>query len=700
MKKFFYNKVLVAAIAVGLVAALIIAWQRHQVETQNTQIEMAVDYESLWNIAEREGMEFGAVLTAAKNAGITSLAIYETTLEKLTRSGRVLAFSGSELIGNYYSGSLADFNWRLLIETGTIDPNKIYIVANDLNVYAEVKADLIQRIGTDRVKPISFGNNEILEVKAQYAPFMTQKLGLPTFEMEIAKDYGFNIIARPSNYSKCTAEDVLNVFDRMNGYPVTGIVFEGQEVLGYPNEIRLTAEQMGRKNINFGLIEAAVQLQFYKQEGLESLAQTLGYDRCARLYAIPKDEQPKLPLTVAVNRWATTDQERNIRINLLRIYDKPLPGMTLFESNMKYFANTTELLRSKGFTFGTASTFQDYYPSLILRALVMIGIAAAIVLYLSLISKRLNGNTKIQLAMFVVLTLLMVVPILMGVGAKVRIVAALAAANLFPTLAVIWQLDAIRFMRLKEQLRLRKVKGSERPQRVLEPTPMPQIIFLAVIALFITGAMSMAGAAYLSGALSDVEYFLEFQIFRGIKLTFILPLILVSIAFLQRFSLFDDTPHKDVDAFKQICRILELPVKVKAFLVFIVAAIGVVVMVARSGHTAGMPVSGTEIQFRQFLENLFYARPRSKELLIGHPAFMLAIMGYFKRWSKSVFFLLVIVATIGQSSMVETFAHMRTPIFMSFIRGVDGLALGAALGIIPMLVIHYYSKYIKPSNSQ
>ena len=206
----------------------------------------------------------------------------------------------------------------------------------------------------------------------------------------------------------------------------------------------------------------------------------------------------------------------------------------------------------------------------------------------------------------------------------------------------------------------------------------------------------MAGAAYLSGALSDVEYFLEFQIFRGIKLTFVLPLILVSIAFLQRFSLFEDTSLKDVDSLSQIRRILELPVKVKAFLLFLVAAAGVVVMIARSGHTAGMPVSGTEIQFRQFLENLFYARPRSKELLIGHPAFMLAIMGYFKRWPQSIFFLLVVIATIGQSSMVETFAHMRTPILMSFVRGVDGLALGAALGIIPMLIVHCYSKYIKP----
>ena len=53
MKKFVYNKILVIAIALGLIASLVIAWQRHQVETANMQVDMAVDYESLWNIAAK-----------------------------------------------------------------------------------------------------------------------------------------------------------------------------------------------------------------------------------------------------------------------------------------------------------------------------------------------------------------------------------------------------------------------------------------------------------------------------------------------------------------------------------------------------------------------------------------------------------------------------------------------------------------------
>lgn len=200
----------------------------------------------------------------------------------------------------------------------------------------------------------------------------------------------------------------------------------------------------------------------------------------------------------------------------------------------------------------------------------------------------------------------------------------------------------------------------------------------------------MIGAAYLSGSLSDVEYFLEFNIFRGIKLTFVLPLVLVAIAFLQRFDIFDGQMDDTKGFVAQMKKILDMPVKIKTFLGMLLVLGAGVVFIARSGHTSGMPVSNLEIQFRAFLEQAFYARPRSKELLIGHPAFMLAAMAWHRKWPTMVFFLLVIVATIGQGSMVETFAHMRTPVYMSLVRGIGGMGLGAVVGIIGMVLIQLW----------
>ena len=59
-------------------------------------------------------------------------------------------------------------------------------------------------------------------------------------------------------------------------------------------------------------------------------------------------------------------------------------------------------------------------------------------------------------------------------------------------------------------------------------------------------------------------------------------------------------------------------------------------------------------------------------------------------------FVLVLVATIGQGSMVETFAHMRSPVFMSFARGIGGLVLGAGVGAVCMIFVDLWIKYVAP----
>ena len=192
---------------------------------------------------------------------------------------------------------------------------------------------------------------------------------------------------------------------------------------------------------------------------------------------------------------------------------------------------------------------------------------------------------------------------------------------------------------------------------------------------------------------------MEVNIFRGIKLTFVLPIILVAIAFLQRFDVFDGKMDDTEGFMDQFRKMLDMPVKVKSLLILFLVLVAGVVFVARSGHTMGMPVSATELKFRAFLEQAMYARPRSKELLIGHPAFMLAVMGWFRKWPTMVLFALVLVATIGQGSMVETFAHMRSPVFMSFARGIGGIVLGAGVGAICMILIQLWSKFVAPKLS-
>ena len=687
MKKFAYNRTLLMIIGVGLFAALIIAGQRYFVESENNQVDLAVDYQNIVDLAEREGLELDEVLKLTKEAGITSLAVYDSSLEKLARAGKVFSLAGSEILANYQSGTLNNDLWRQTIEFDLIVPNRVYVIGGDLESYYDTKEALFQRLGEERVKIFSVGGIEVIEVKAQFGDLMKMPLGLPHDEMNKARAAGFNILARPMNFRKCTAANVQFFFNRIEHYPISEIVFDGPEVLGASNFLDLTAANFTQRKLTFGVIEHFTQLKFYPQAGTDYLANTIGKDHVARLYAIPKDEQPKLEMSAAVNRWSTTDRERNIRINLLRIYEKPEPEMTLLETNMKYFREVRAVLERDGFTFGKAGTFDNYYPNVILRVLVIVGVVAAGVLYLSLISRKFNRNKKFQLQMFVVLAIIAAIPILMGAGGKVRILAAFMSANLFPALAIIWQLDLLRVIQYK-------IFVKNRAMRLKDNLSTLQLIWTSGFALLVTGVLSMTGAAYLSGALSDVSYFLEFEIFRGTKLTFILPLILVGVAFLQRFNIVDEV-RNNVPAIQQIKEILDKSVSVKALLVLMIVLGGFVILIARSGHTSGMPVSGVEIKIRAMLEQFFYARPRSKEIFFGHPAFMLAFAAFLKKFPKMICFALTMAATIGQSSMVETFAHMRTPIFMSFMRGLDGLIPGAVIGAVLIVFLQIFSKQLK-----
>ena len=675
MKDFKYNRILMIIILIGFVASMAINLERHRVEEANNTVELAIDYEGLVELAEREGVPRQEVFAQAKEAGICSMAVYDTQFKKLNVNGKATAWNGSTIIANYQNGALADPAWCALVEDGTIKGTNVYVTGHHEQTFKEVHEDLLRRLGDDRVRELTIGKQQVLEVKANYTAFIKMDLGLPTDEMQEVNAAGFHVIARPTNFNHCTREEVDAVFKRLDGIDVSDIVFSGSQALGAPDEADYTADKMMERGITLGMIEGVTQLQFFPQDGLLDIARDMDY-KSARFYTIAKEELEKLKIDDAVERWSNTDAERNIRINLLRIYEKPAPGMSLLETNMTYFAAVRDQLVAHGYKIGPAATYEHFYPSALLRAVVMAGVAAAMVLYLSLVVPALKP--KYMYGLLAILMVGMMAPVLMGHGNKIRLIAAFASANVFPAIAIIWQLDRIRS---------RQAEGN---------SSLIKIFIAGAIALFASGVVSYVGASYLSGSLADTEYLLEVNIFRGVKLTFVLPLVLVAIAFLQRFDVFDGKMDDTDGVIAQAKKILDMPVKIKTLFIMLLVLAAGVVFVARSGHTMGMPVSGAELQFRAFLEKAMYARPRSKELMIGHPAFMLAAMAWFRKWPTMVLFALVIVATIGMGSMVETFAHMRSPVFMSFARGIGGIVLGCGVGAIAMMMAEAWNSFISP----
>ncbi|HWR06401.1 DUF5693 family protein [Sporomusa sp.] len=672
MTTFTYNKLLVGLIIIGLLAAVAVDWQRHTVEQANSTVELVMEYEDLVELAQIEGIQTESLLTKFKAAGITSLAVYETTLEKLNKNGKVTALPGADILHQNRTGTLTDPFWHSMIAGGKIVAEDVYVVGQDKKVFMEVRSDLERRLGPGRVTLLAEGDRPVLAAKGNFEKMVKWNLGLPTDELAAVDKLGFYVVPRPTNYTKVTPADVNSVFSRLAGINhLSAMIFVGDEILGYPDLLPLTASNFKERNLTLAMIEHPLQLQFFKQEGLTELAAANNY-QAARVYTIPKDEQPKLKVAEAIQRWAVTDQERNIRINLMRKYDKPEPGKTLIETNLDYVSGVKAELAAAGLTTGRATTFKPYFPAPWLLAVIVLGVTAAGVLFLSLI---VPFAARWQYALVALLAAVLIFPILKGGGTLSRQMAGLASACIFPALAMTWQLD---------RWRSRELAGGFGPS-----TGIGRIITAGVGALVVTTLLSLVGGLYLGAVLSDVRFFLEMEIFRGVKLTFVAPLILVAITYLTRYNLFEQV--KSVDArglWRQVVTILNYPVTIKSLLFVGAAAFAAWVFIGRSGHTAGVPVPAAELKLRALLEQLMYARPRGKEFLIGHPAFLLAAMAVYRQWPRLIQLILVITATIAQGSLVETFAHLRTPIFMSAVRGLDGLVLGAVVGAAAVIGVY------------
>ena len=685
-----YNPVLLAVIVVGLFCALWLNFVRHDVEKQNNTVEMAMEYEGLRKLAALQGLPEEEVLRQFKAAGINSLMIFDTTLERLSRNGELNTTTGSELRQAAMLG--ASKGVFAAVAASDLEENAAYIAATAGNaaVFEDVEQDLCLRYGADRVQVVS-ENPRILKVKGNTTPLPEGKydepqgllqapLGLPVQDMRRVAALGFRIIVRPQNYVDVTDEQIDAIFDRIKeaNVPVAALMPCGTEVVGFPNKMKHLGERMKEHNMTLVMLEHYTQLQFAKIDGLLPLAEFNDY-KAARSYVIDATEQKKISVGEALRRWALTDEERNIRVNYIRPFLMPENGQDILKTNLRYVRDIKASVEARGYKLGEAGVFSadtdkfaPYFPAKVSFIPVLLAIVAGVVLYLSLLFS-LGG--KQQLALWAVFSAVGLVLLFIGRGLLTRQLLALAAASVFPVLSMnvifnIWD------------------RNKTADHSLLA------ICWKGIWQLALAIALSLVGAAFLSAILTDSRFLLEIDIYRGVKLTFILPVTLTAILFIKRYDLLQVVGKGLKTLWERLNGLLDTGITFRHVAVLLVLLFIAYYFVGRSGHTGGVPVPAIELKMRALLEQLMYARPREKEFMVGHPMFFLAVLAVYRcapRWWQ---FVLACAAVIGQGSLVQTFCHMRTPVIMSFLRAVDGYVVGAVFGIIGVLVVGALLPYV------
>ena len=681
-----FNPVLIIVMLIGLIGAVWLNYTRYQIEEQNKTVEMAMEYEGLQHLADWEGLPFETVLKDFKDAGVTSLIVFDTTLQKLNDKGIVYATPGRELMQNGIAGGRFS-----AVPPQQLVADAVYITEGSSPVaFKEVEQDLHLRYADNRIAVVSerpriirvLGDPRIIE-KDNYdtkQPLMQAPLGLSTEEMQTVAKAGFNVIVRQQNYLPVTEAQIDSVFDRIDksGANVVSYIGCGKEVVGFPDKLDYMAEKLLERDMVFGMVEHYTQLQFAPMEGLIPLAEKMDY-QVARSYIIGQDEQRKLKMPEALRRWALTDEERNIRINYIKPFMLPQNGQDILELNLDYVSSIASDVQARGFKLGTSDVFANpdgsntgYFPDKKLLILPALAVVAACLMYISLTFGFLPF--KWQNIIMASSGLCVACLLLKAQSPLLRQALAFASACVFPVLSMIVIVEWWDSVKVRCKC-------------------LVQFIMRTTVQLGLAVLMSLCGAAMISALLGDVRFFLEIDIYRGVKLTFIMPVLLMLLWYVKRFNVFGGKTGGGI--IDDIRYLLSTHIRLEHLFILGVLAFVAYIFVGRSGHTSGVPVLGIELKMRAMLEQLMYARPRTKEFMIGHPAFFVAAYAAYYKAPRLWQMILVAGAVIGQGSLVQTFAHMRTPVIMSYIRALDGYWLGALIGICAVIVLNLLMPYLQ-----
>lgn len=653
------------AVFIGLLSCVYLCVQRYYVENENMSIEQAMDYDAVVVLGRNEGYDLETILEKCRQAGITSFTIYDTTLNKMTQRGEcsLITRLGAELY--YPQFHLDSYQYEYYLIGKPKDQKDLY--------FDELTEDLQLRLGKENAVVLDNPQYRILGLHGVMPTLGEVNLGIMSADANRIASYGFNVILRPTNYHDVTAADLEHFFQRADKIRnVTGIMFVGKEVLGYSPDpaqrkdlLQLTADRMLARQMPFYMIESVNQLQYDNQDGMYDLAGLMHYDT-GRVYAMAKEELEKITPEEAAMRFYISDLERNVRVNLFPMYKKPRYGQSLLDTNLSYISKVTQKLEGRGYHLDRASVLPVYYPNKVLLA---IAAAAAACGFLFLLNLLVPLSDRVNYGLMVLVVLFGAGGAWIAKGALFLQMMAVGCAVTAPSAAILVLLDFWRHQNLTKKLGYGRV------------------IRDGALGLTAAVLMSMIGGIFIAAMLGNIRFFMEFDYYRGVKLTFILPIIIVAIGYLRRFPLMGHDFATSSDFISFAKDFLRIPIRMGTLILVGLLGLVAIVFVGRSGHTAGVPVPGIEVAMRRFLETVMYARPREKEFLIGHPAFFLMVAAMYRKWPELVHFFTVLAAVIGVGSMVETFAHIRTPFIMSFIRGLNGWLTGLVLGILLICAI-------------
>ncbi len=625
----FWAWLLVVLIAAGLAASLWLASARWQAEQAVRDTAIYMDNAQLQELANSQGISYAELLSQLSD-DVDGILFKELLLAE---ESSVTMQSGSEL------------STALLLagqDNTAIRTDCTYIFGADDEVFARVFANISSKVPAENyceIETLLLGGVEVPVIVTDYAvaSLNTLGIGFDADQMAEAAAAGYAVIPQIRWWQTVTEESLSATFDPLAGYPVTGVAFNDASLPGSKESTEKwvkSRDLLAEKLTAMGL--PLISIEFSKQTGIPGLAQQMD-NNVLRLHTIALNEANKYTAESATDRFVLAASERGMRILLVRVI-----SASDLQENLDYLSGIRQALAREGLRLGgTQAPLGDLPANPIALLLIALAVAAGGVF---LCEKLRIPRLGVILAALAVLCLAGL--IFSGHANMARKVMAFGAAVIYPTLALALFVPGER-----------------------------QSWGMAVGRLLLTSLFSLIGAALIVGALSDRIYMLYLDQFMGVKLAHVLPLLLILYLFLAQGR----SPRNMLEETKKFSR---QPLSYGIFIVLCIVGAMLAVYVLRTGNDS-MTVSSLEQLARSWLNTVLDVRPRTKEFLVGYPLLLLVYyFGYQKKWLPVLF-----VGSIGQVSLVNTYAHIHTPLAVSLLRSLNGFWLGIILGTLLLLIV-------------
>ncbi|HZG87368.1 DUF5693 family protein [Paenibacillus sp.] len=642
----------------GVLASIPFAFVRHGVEQTADRVEFVFDYRDLLEVASYRSKPSEYTLERLlelKAAGVHSMAVYESTLRELELSGRVQTLSSAE------AAMLTEFRLAANEKSTYV----LFLGEASQEIIRPIVEGAFERLGVD-IAPWSYGDIPGIEISMPKDEAMLQALDPDPITMSELQALGFHLVVRLSDqWQPFDAARMDELLARLAAHGVTRIVFEGGSVTGATDDPELKsltamAELMNKYGIGLATIEMAKP-----QVGLGKLAHLTNYN-VVRLHSLPANMSSMAPEDLA-DRFALAAQDRNIRMIFLNTAASLDTSLGIRKDTVGNLVKSLEgengalaRIRDNGFTLGAAEPFRadaglPGAVSMALKAMIVLGAVALIALLIGaffplLLLPAFAVGLVGSAGLLVLSTTLLSQGLALGVG--------IASA----TLATLY---AVR-------------RAAESGERGDKP------VALAVKLLAGASAISFIGIAYIVGLLDHITYLYVLRQYRGVSLLHLAP---IAFAFAYVCFFHGETSLRGV--LRRVRSFLMLNVTVLWVAAAAVAGAAVMYYLSRTGNAG--TTTGLERAFRDALQDALGVRPRTKEFLFAHPIFVLGV--YLAASArKRLGMALIALGSIGQLSMVDTFAHLHTPLTISLIRVGYGLLFGLLIGLVLIAVWKLFEK--------